>query len=460
MDTKTRVMAVVGAILVILGVADIIVASGEAERAAEESLRAQAANLDAALAATGSVHHHQFLDSGLPLRKGTLGFLPDHALQRIAKDFAARTGGEIGIAVASDNLSLAKGEVSPAEKDAIAHFTRNPGDPPLFAPDGEGYLYARPLWVDAYCLTCHGEGTKAPQELRAETGGGFDVGDFRGLFVIRLPGDAVSTEKMRAIAFNIPIYGVALIAMIAVVSLVERWRGREGALADLRKGLGGGDPVVTFQPAFSPESNRAVLLEALVRWRHPTRGMIRAEDFLNIVSSLGVALDLDRWVTDAACRSFAHWRGGGEDGLRLLLHIVPLGLEPDDVLEIMTKHGVRPGDVDVKGVIDPAPWADAGFGVVMERFDIGLENIRAMSIDGRLADDEVGLDLIGSIVETARGMGVEVLARKVETPEQATALMELGCDCLSGHLIANPTPPDGVPGVLERLEGMREKLSG
>jgi PAS domain S-box-containing protein len=144
--------------------------------------------------ATRRVYHQQFLDSGIPLTDKTLGFLPAHALSRISNDFGNWTKNNLYFNNVSDRPRNPKNAADAIEKEAIMYYRGNPTEEERFVPfkskEGESfYHYSAPIWIEEYCLKCHGrqEDTHVTIRTKYDTSFDYKVGELRGIMSIKLP---------------------------------------------------------------------------------------------------------------------------------------------------------------------------------------------------------------------------------------------------------------------------------
>jgi len=164
---------------------------GEQVRA-EQELDAQV--LRGMMMATRRVYHQQFIDSGLPVNDQTLGFLPAHAMSLISQDFANWT--DVGVRFnnvsdqprnpgnQADRFELAAMQWFRANTDKTEHMTQIRDD-----QGQEWFHFTAPIWIEDYCLRCHGSKQEAPEGVRENynTAFGYKVGDLRGVMSIKLP---------------------------------------------------------------------------------------------------------------------------------------------------------------------------------------------------------------------------------------------------------------------------------
>ncbi len=157
-------------------------------------LRRNARNIRDILMATRRIYHRQFLNSGIPLTEKTLGFLPAHSLSRISDDFANWTEDKLYFNNVSDRPRNPKNAADAIEQEAIRYYRDNPTEKERFVPfkskGGESfYHYSAPIWIEEYCLKCHGSKEDAHVTIRTKYDSSFDykLGELRGVMSIKLP---------------------------------------------------------------------------------------------------------------------------------------------------------------------------------------------------------------------------------------------------------------------------------
>ena len=163
----------------------------------QEQLAEQAADaytIRGILMSVRRVYHQQFLDSGLPVSSKTVGFLPAHALGRISKEFPNWDKSGISFNNVSDRPRNPANQADRFELEAMAWFRANPkAEDRLQAitdDKGMGWMhYTAPMWIEPYCMKCHGDAADAPQSIRETYANayGYQLGDLRGVMSIKLP---------------------------------------------------------------------------------------------------------------------------------------------------------------------------------------------------------------------------------------------------------------------------------
>ncbi len=246
---------------------------------------------------------------------------------------------------------------------------------------------------------------------------------------------------------------------------------RLSLLAELRRALDEDELVLHYQPKISLASGRVIGVEALVRWEHPTRGLLPPVEFIPLAERTGMVADLTRWVLDAAVRECAGWRAAGVDlpvAVNLAAgNIVDAGL-PDAARATLERYGV-PGNRLECEISEHTVMSDPRrAGEVLHRLrDLGIrlslddfgQGQSSLSYLKRLPLDEVKIDrsfvlgmanddddaaIVRSTIDLARHLRLEVVAEGVETEEVADGLRELRCDIAQGYHFSRPLPVDAL----------------
>lgn len=223
-----------------------------------------------------------------------------------------------------------------------------------------------------------------------------------------------------------------------------------------------------YQPQVRMGDGRPVGAEALLRWRHPTRGLIGPALFLATLETHAMAGEVGRWVIDEACAELARWRARGLDlpGVSVNLFAVQLRLGGVEraVADALGRHGLAPGDLeleltettvlrqDARAIGELTALRRAGVRLAFDDFGTGfasLTTVKDFAVDKVKIDRSFVKDLpgdahsraiAGSMVHLARELGLAVVAEGVETAEQRDALMALGCEVGQGYLWGRPVP--------------------
>ncbi|GGI07097.1 putative bifunctional diguanylate cyclase/phosphodiesterase [Egicoccus halophilus] len=224
-----------------------------------------------------------------------------------------------------------------------------------------------------------------------------------------------------------------------------------------------------WQPITATRGGSLVGVEALLRWDHPRRGLLRPGEFLPIVEQSGLLPGLASWVLEEAVGQAATWRTALADPPRVFINLATAQLHDpglsDEVLGLTRSHRLDPSSIvlevserDLDGEVGVVgdhlqQLHDRGFGVALDDFGAGgtaLSWLRELPLDVLKLDRHIvaGLDdpvteaIVRSIVELTPALGIASLAEGVETARQRALLSDLGCDYVQGHHIARPGPAD------------------
>ncbi|MCG5430801.1 bifunctional diguanylate cyclase/phosphodiesterase [Mycobacterium sp. MYCO198283] len=237
--------------------------------------------------------------------------------------------------------------------------------------------------------------------------------------------------------------------------------------------------VLHFQPEVDLRTGRILAVEGLVRWQHPTRGLLLPDSFIGVAESMNLAGELGRWVLRAGCAQLAQWRRAGlAADLVLRVNVSPVQLVTDgfadDVAAVLAATGVS-GDTLCLEItesvlvrdIDTAratllALKELGARVAIDDFGTGysvLSYLKSLPVDTLKVDRSFVRDLghsardlaiVRAIIALARSFDLDVVAEGVETPEAAATLLEHGCHRAQGFLLARPLPADEMTELLRR----------
>jgi diguanylate cyclase (GGDEF)-like protein/PAS domain S-box-containing protein len=251
------------------------------------------------------------------------------------------------------------------------------------------------------------------------------------------------------------------------MNLVAR---RTGLLEhELRQAFGADQFTVHYQPQRDLKSGRIVGVEALLRWRHPRRGMVRPTEFIGLAEDIGLIGPLTERVLDRACRQQKVWQRAGVT-LRLSVNLSPVQFREGGVVELiertLAETGVDPQHFEIElteGVMlessDAAMTSlrrlrKCGVGFSLDDFGTGyssLAYVKRLPVQ-RLKIDQsfvhrLGLDgqdeaIVRAVIDLGHSLDLKVTAEGVESAEQLRRLQELGCDEAQGDLISPPLPAE------------------
>jgi EAL domain-containing protein (putative c-di-GMP-specific phosphodiesterase class I) len=252
--------------------------------------------------------------------------------------------------------------------------------------------------------------------------------------------------------------------------------------SDLRRALEQREFVLHYQPEVELASRRIVGLEALIRWAHPERGLIPPMDFIPLAEESGMILPIGDWGLSEVCNQIQKWRldDPTHESLRVCVNLSARqfareGLA-DHIEALLRQFGVSSRQLglemtesslipDMKTALEVlGSLRRLGVSLLMDDFGTGyssLSYLHAFPIDvlkidrsfvGRMTDGDQPLQIVRTIIELARVLGMDVVAEGIETREQYLLLRELGCRLGQGFLFARPMSAEAVTRLL-RLPG-------
>ncbi|MFO1080290.1 MAG: bifunctional diguanylate cyclase/phosphodiesterase [Reyranellaceae bacterium] len=242
---------------------------------------------------------------------------------------------------------------------------------------------------------------------------------------------------------------------------------------DMRDGLGTDQFFLVYQPRVALEDGRMTGVEALVRWRHPTRGLLSPATFIPLAEHSGLIRPLGEWILAEACRQAARWRRAGVAVGTMAVNVAPVQLEDPRALDrsvaaALDESGLPPQALELEltesALIDLRDeQADLlralharGVSIAIDDFGTGyssLQYLRTLPIDRLKVAREFVVGVAGSRTDAVivralaglcRDLGVTILCEGVETAEQRALLLQLDCQEAQGYLFARPLPPDGI----------------
>ncbi|HUR51393.1 MAG TPA: EAL domain-containing protein [Mycobacteriales bacterium] len=248
-------------------------------------------------------------------------------------------------------------------------------------------------------------------------------------------------------------------------------RDRLETETQLRRAIADGQLRVHYQPVLGLGSNTSVGLEALVRWDHPTRGMVPPSEFIPIAEETGLIGPLGEWVLEEACRQLAVW-APIVPGLTMSVNLSGAQVSHPDIVSrvaaVLDRTGTEPSRValeitesvlmrDAEEALSVLrAFKDLGVGLHVDDFGTGYSSLSylkrfpvdALKIDrcfvAGLVDDPEDLAIVQAIIGLAWSLGMKTIAEGVETAEQLGALEALGCEAAQGYLFSRPLPPAEV----------------
>jgi diguanylate cyclase (GGDEF)-like protein len=234
-----------------------------------------------------------------------------------------------------------------------------------------------------------------------------------------------------------------------------------------------------YQPEVDMRTGEILAAEALVRWEHPTRGLLSPDSFIGVAESINLAGELGRWVMRAACAEFAQWRsrGVGHDAV-LRINVSPVQLVTagfvESVASIISEFGLDGGSVcleitesvvvqDIETTrITLAGLKEVGVQVAIDDFGTGysvLSHLKSLPVDTLkidrgfvrdLGSNPGDLAIVRAIIALAEAFGLQLVAEGVETETAALTLLRHGCYRAQGFLLSRPVAGGAMEALLAR----------
>jgi diguanylate cyclase (GGDEF)-like protein len=238
---------------------------------------------------------------------------------------------------------------------------------------------------------------------------------------------------------------------------------------DLRRALDRGEMRLHYQPLVDLALDRIVGFEALVRWQHPTRGLVPPLAFIPLAEETGLILPLGRWILETACRQASRWQDAPRTGPPLLMSVnlsARQFVQPDlveEVAAILGETDLDPSllelEITESVVMDQSETGirtlnrlrAMGVRLVLDDFGTGYSSLAylkhlpldTIKIDRTFVaglDGEADRSIVDAVVGLAHGLRISVVAEGIETEAQFEILRAMGCDVGQGYLFARPIP--------------------
>ncbi|MDO9709092.1 bifunctional diguanylate cyclase/phosphodiesterase [Paracraurococcus lichenis] len=254
-----------------------------------------------------------------------------------------------------------------------------------------------------------------------------------------------------------------------------RMQLRRALEMDLRRALAMGEFELFYQPIMDVASRRVSGFEALIRWRHPERGLVPPDAFIPLAEEIGLIVPIGEWVLVQACRQAVSWPGAPKVAVNLSpAQFASRGLV-DAVAAALEVSGLEAGRLELE-ITETVMLQDTeatlatlhrlkalGVRIAMDDFGTGYSSLSYLQ---RFPFDKVKIDrsftreldksrqsnaIVRAVTDLCLGLDMTTTAEGVETEEQFGALLRKGCQEAQGYLFSRPCPAGEVPGLLDRL---------
>lgn len=261
------------------------------------------------------------------------------------------------------------------------------------------------------------------------------------------------------------------------VGLYGDLEGRLALQADLTSAVADNQLFLLYQPIFDLANQRIVGVEALVRWRHPRRGVVAPDSFIPIAEDSRLIVPIGRWVLDQACRQAAAWSAAGlRLGVSVNVSAYQLNRQDfaEDVRRALASSGIAPGSLtleitettlvrDVPAAAERLEEVKAvGVRVAIDDFGTGyasLSHLQRMPVDvlkidrsfvAALDEGNQSRELLAAILGVGRSLSLSVVAEGIELRSQRVLLEEIGCQMAQGFLLGRPGSAQEIEALLGR----------
>jgi diguanylate cyclase (GGDEF)-like protein/PAS domain S-box-containing protein len=249
---------------------------------------------------------------------------------------------------------------------------------------------------------------------------------------------------------------------------------------DLRRAIGRQEFELHYQTIFDLDRHRCAAVEALVRWRHPERGLIRPDQFIPLTEESGLIVPLGRWILHQACADAVKW----PPRLKVCVNLSPVQFRQEDLLDVIKSTLAETGLPPQRLVLEITETVllenneenlallhalkNLGVSIVLDDFGIGYSSmtyLQTFPFDGIKIDqsftqtmsDHSGAAIVCAIAGLGRSLNMATTAEGAETVDQLTFLRAAGCQYAQGYLLSRPVPASEL--VFEFPEALRRDLA-
>jgi diguanylate cyclase (GGDEF)-like protein len=245
---------------------------------------------------------------------------------------------------------------------------------------------------------------------------------------------------------------------------------------DLREALEKDEFFLAYQPTFDLSDMSPNGVEALIRWKHPVRGIVQPDDFIPLLEETGLITEIGRWVLEEACRQGAAWRAAGYQ-IGVAVNVSGRQLDTDqliaDIEGALSQSGMDPGALTIE-ITETTLMRNAeetarrlaavkllGVRIAIDDFGTGYSSLAhlqrfpvdALKIDrsfiSGLQSNQEGETLIHTLVQLGKALSIETFAEGIEQPQELSLLREEDCDSGQGFLFARPLDIPATEAFLE-----------
>ena len=255
-------------------------------------------------------------------------------------------------------------------------------------------------------------------------------------------------------------------------SLNEHAVKRFSLESELRNALEKNQFTIHYQPKINLQDDRLVGVEALVRWRHPIKGMLTASEFVPVAEEIGLIVPIGDWVLHQVFAQAARWKNEGGENFEVSLNLSALQMTrpniKEKIVDLLTKYELSPELIELQitelFIAENADsclpviqdLSDMGFKIALDDFGVGYSSwsrikslpLTSLNIDrsfiGGLNTDPQNKAIVRAIIDLAHGLDLVAVAEGIENEDQLKLVRGWGCDQVQGFLFSRPLPPEEV----------------
>ena len=259
-------------------------------------------------------------------------------------------------------------------------------------------------------------------------------------------------------------------------------RARRDLEMDLRRALPGSEFELHYQPYVDLATNEISGFEALIRWRHPVRGLVSPGTFIPLAEEIGLIVPIGEWAIREACRTAAQW----PEGMRVAVNLSAAQFKNTGLVAViadaLARSGLQPGRLELE-ITETILLQDSkdtlamlyqlrslGVRIAMDDFGTGYSSLSYLqrfpfdkikidrSFVKDIAESAGSLNIVRAVAALAQGLGIATTAEGVETREQLATIKAEGCSEMQGFLFSRPLPADEIERLF--LTDRRDKGAG
>ncbi|HEY0120316.1 MAG TPA: EAL domain-containing protein [Rhizobium sp.] len=255
---------------------------------------------------------------------------------------------------------------------------------------------------------------------------------------------------------------------------------------ELRQALLRDEFVLHYQPQVDVQTGRIVATEALIRWNHPSEGLVYPGDFIALAEETGLIMPIGEWVLRTACRRAKAWQDKGLEPIRISVNVSARQFQEKRLIETvataLSESGLDPTWLELEiteslimkdlagSIARMHELEELGVKLAVDDFGTGYSSLSALkrfplsrlkidrSFIADIPHDADDMAITSAIISLAQKLGLEVIAEGVETEEQARFLVESGCNEIQGYLYSRPVEEEHFNRMIENNGGIHPLL--